>query len=167
MKTVALNRHQEAERLFLIAERLEDKRKLSAAFQFLSKAAMLGHSASQLNLGNFYASGTGVRKNLRKAAYWYRAAYRGGISAGARNLAIDRASVGNVRSAILWFKKGIERKDGGSYVELARIYATRRGGKEKAIKLLEDVRRLSKTDATDLDREHAERLLAKLKSGKV
>jgi hypothetical protein len=157
--------HEDAESLFLTAERLEEEGKFSAAFRRLLRAATLGHSGSQVNLGNYYASGTGVRKNLSKAAYWYKAAYRQGNSTAARNLAIDRLSIGNIRSAIQWFKKGIEQEDGGSYIGLAKIYASRRGGKEKAIKLLERVRRMNRTHASELDQEQAKSLLAKLKGG--
>lgn len=129
-------------------------------FSTSRKRLRWGHAGSQLNLGNFYASGTGVKKSLSKAAYWYKMAYRGGNATAARNLAIDRLASGNIRSAIVWFKKGIERRDGGSFVALARIYAGRRGGRAKAIRLLKRVARLSRTDASDLDQEKARALLS-------
>jgi TPR repeat protein len=151
-----------AESLFIRADRLEESRKFKEAFRCLSEAAALGHSSSQLNLGNFYASGIGVSKNPAKAAYWYREADRRGNATAARNLAIDRLAAGNTRSAIVWFKKGVARKDGGSFVALAKVYAGRRGGKEKAIRLLKRVGRLSRSEASDLDREQAQALLAQL-----
>ena len=158
------HKHQRAEALFLEAERLEETRDFGKAFRCLSKAAELGHSSSQLNLGNYYASGTGVRKHLAKAAYWYRTAYRRGNVTAARNLAIDKVSAGDIRSAIVWFNKGIEQRDGGSFVALAKIYAGRRGGREKAIKLLKRVRTLSRTNASELDREQAQALLLQLQT---
>lgn len=161
-KNISLANRQHAAALFLEAERFEERHEFSKAVRCLSKAAALGHSSSQLNLGNCYASGTGVRKNLAKAAYWYKAAYRGGNVTAARNLAIDRSSAGNIRSAIIWFNKGIEKKDGGSFVALAKLYASQRGGREKAIKLLKRVGKLNRTNASDLDREQAEALLAQL-----
>jgi TPR repeat protein len=87
----SLRNRQDAEDLFVRAEHLEENRRFSEAFRCLSKAAGLGHSSSQLNLGNFYASGIGVRKDLKKTAYWYKAAYRRGKVTAVRNLAIDRA----------------------------------------------------------------------------
>lgn len=167
MNTVLRSKRQDAEALFLAAERFEEERKFAEAARCLLKAAALGHSSSQLNLGNFYASGTGVRKNLTKAAYWYMAAHRRGNPTAARNLAIDKVSAGNTRSAILWFKKGIDKQDGGSYIGLAKIYVGQRDGKEKAIRLLERVRKMSKMHASDLDREQAEELLAKLRNSAV
>lgn len=161
-KNTSLVDRQHAAVLFVEAERFEEKREFSKAFRCLSKAAALGHSSSQLNLGNYYASGTGVRKDLTKAAYWYKAAYRLGNVTAARNLAIDRVSEGNIRSAITWFNKGVEKNDGGSFVALAKIYADQRGGRGKAIKLLKRVGKLSRTNASDLDREQAQAHLAQL-----
>jgi TPR repeat protein len=162
MNTISRRNLRDAETLFVEAERFEEKREFSKAFRCLSKSAALGHSSSQLNLGNFYASGTGVRKNLAKAAHWYKAAYRRGNITAARNLAIDRVAAGNIRSAINWFNKGVEKGDGGSFVALAKIYAGRRGGIGKAIKLLKRVGKLSSTNASDLDREEAQNLLSQL-----
>jgi TPR repeat protein len=162
MKATQAN-SSDAEALFSCATRYEEERKFKSAFECLSVAANLGHSSSQLNLGNFYAAGIGVRKNLYKAAHLYRSAHRLGNTSAARNLAIDRLSKGNVRSAIYWFKKGIERQDGGSYIGLAKIFAERRGGKDRATALLLRVRGLNRTNASDSDREEAEQLLAKLR----
>jgi TPR repeat protein len=99
-----------AEELFVAAYKYEERRKLPEAFRCLYKAATLGHSSSQLNLGNFYAAGKGVRKDLAKAAYWYRSAYKLGNETAARNLAIDFLSAGKLRSAIRWFEKGVKKK---------------------------------------------------------
>ena len=153
---------EQSDSLFLEAERYEDKGDFEKAFRCLLKAAEMGHSWSQVNLGTFYASGTGVRKSLERAAYWYKAAFRQGYVTAATNLAIDRAAAGNIRSAITWFKKGVEGGDGTAFIKLAEIYADRRGGKSKAIQLLKRVSGLPDTGASDLDREQAQELLKKL-----
>lgn len=150
--------------LFLAAERFESTRQLRRAFQCLSEAANLGHASSQLNLGNYFASGIGVRKNLSKAAYWYKRAYRNGNEMAARNLALDKLAVGDTRSAIRWLRKGIEMKDGSSYVVLARIYSRQRGGKGKAERLLRRVSKLSSDYACELDQEEAAALLAEIRA---
>ena len=155
-------KNKQAEAIFLEAERYEDKGDFEKAFQCLFKAAKMGHGWSKLNLGNFYANGTGVKKDLAMAAYWYKAAFRQGDVVAARNLAIDRAAAGNIRSAITWFRKGVDGGDGGSFIKLAQIYAGRRGGKPKAIELLRSVNGLPDTGASDLDREQAQELLKKL-----
>src|SRR5260370_14289200 len=88
----------EGDRLFREAEQCEEIGDLGTAFKRLMAGARLGHAMSQVNLGNFYASGKGVRRNLEKAAYWYKKAYQNGYSDGALNLAIDRRDAGNIRS---------------------------------------------------------------------
>ena len=45
-----------------------------------------------------------LQRNLEKAAYWYKKAYKSGDDCGALNLAIDRRKQGNIRSAVIWFK---------------------------------------------------------------
>ncbi len=66
------NKAPDAERLLLETEQYEEKRDFKNAFKCLLSAAQLGDAGSQLNLGNFYASGKGVRKNPAKAAHWYK-----------------------------------------------------------------------------------------------
>src|SRR5947209_6425449 len=112
----------DTENLFNEAEKYEEKGDFTNAFKRLLIAAQLGHRMSQLNLGNFYASGTGVRKNLEKAAHWYKEAYKNGDSDGALNLAIDRRNEGRTRSAVIWFKKAIAMNNGDACIELAKIY---------------------------------------------
>lgn len=66
-----------AETLFRAAEIFEELGDLRTTFKCLSVAAALGHSSSQVRLGNMYASGR-TRKNLQLAAKWYRKAFRSG-----------------------------------------------------------------------------------------
>lgn len=147
------------EDLFLEAEQHEEKGDFRAAFKRLLAAAQLGHGMSQLNLGNFYASGTGVRKDLEKAAHWYKKAYKNGDNDGALNLAIDRRNQGNLRSAVAWFKKAIAMNSGDACIELAKIYGARRGGQKAATDLLKRALRMSRDNISDDAKEKAESLL--------
>jgi TPR repeat protein len=148
-----------AERLFLEAEQFEEENDFRSAFKCLLAGAQLGDSGSQLNLGNFYASGKGTRRSLEKAAYWYKKAYKNGYSTAALNLAIDRRNEGNVRSAVTWFKKAIARSDGEACIELAKIYKTRKGGRNAAANLLRRALRLNRDCISEAGREDAEFLL--------
>jgi len=148
-----------AERLFLEAERFEEKNDFRNAFKCLLSGAQLGDSGSQLNLGNFYASGKGTKKSFEKAAHWYKKAYKNGYSTAALNLAIDRRNQGNVRSAVIWFKKAIEMGDGEACIELAKIYKTRKGGGKAAVRLLRRALRLNRDCISEAGREEAESLL--------
>lgn len=147
-----------AETLFASANLFEEKRQFKKAFKCLLAAAALGHSSSQLNLGNFYSAGTGTKKSLKKAEYWYRAAFRRGDITAARNLGIDMLARGDRETAIRWFKKGVDHKDGGSFVQLARMLSHRRRGTKQALALLMRLRKLGRDYASELDQEQAEEL---------
>lgn len=155
------------ERLFLEAERYEEKGDFRNAFMRLSAAAELGHVGSQINLGNFYASGTGARRNLEKAAYWYKKAYRNGDRIGALNLAIDKRNNGNIRSAVTWFKKAIAMNDGAACIYLARIYNGQKGGQKAAAALLRRAVRMSRDDISGAAKEEAESLLKTIDKDRV
>ncbi len=148
-----------AEDMLRKAERYEGMGDFRKAFKCLLAGAQLGDAGSQLNLGNFYALGTGVRRNPSKSAYWYRKAYRNGYGVGARNLAIDRRNEGNMRSAVVWFRRAIAMKDGEAYIELAKIYSARKGGRRAVVGLLRRALRLSRYDISEAGREEAESLL--------
>lgn len=161
MSSVKHEKFPDPERLFIEAERYEEGGDERNAFKCLLTAAQFGHSGSQINLGNFYASGRGVSKNLEKAAYWYKKAYRNGDRAGAMNLAIDRRNEGRTKSAVAWFKKAIAMNDGDSCIELAKIYGARKGSRKAAITLLKQALQMSRSDISDAGKEEAESLLEK------
>lgn len=166
------NQYIDAEYLFTEANRLEERGRYREAFQNLLTAAQSGHCMSQLGLGVFYSDGLGVRKNLEKAAYWYKKAYRNGepvaaSACAARNLAIELRAAGKIRSSIFWFNRAIAMKDGTAYVALAEIYAAQRGGKKKAVTLLKRVLRLNDEFASEIDKDEAHALLQKISGTKV
>jgi TPR repeat protein len=156
---VKTNKRPKAEALFLEADCDEGKGDFRAAFKHLLAAAQLGHVMSQVNLGNFYAWGRGVRKDFKKAAHWYKRAYKNGNSDGALNLAIDKRKEGDLRSTVVWLKKAIEMNSGDAYVELAEIYGARKGGRKSAINLLKIAVRMSRDNISDETKKRAESLL--------
>lgn len=113
------------ERFLTDAERFEQAGNYRMAASILLRGAKLGSDSCQLNLGNYYADGAGVRRDLERAAHWYKNAYKNGNSWSAFNLAIDRRNVGDFRSAELRFKKAIAMRRGGAYVQLAKVYIAR------------------------------------------
>jgi TPR repeat protein len=162
MSPAKLKTISDADRLFLEAERYEEAGDFRSAFKTLLVAARLGDSGCQNNLGNFYASGKGVRKSLEKAAYWYKRAYNKGDRSAANNLAIDKRNQGDVRSAVIWFKKAIEMKDGDACIPLAKIYMARKNGQRMAAGLLRQALRMSRSDLSEAGREEAESFLQEL-----
>lgn len=150
------------EGLFVEAWRFEEKGEFKKAFQCLLTGARLGHSGCQINLGNFYASGKGIKRSLEEAAHWYKEAYKNADRTGAHNLAIDLRNEGKTRSAEVWFKKAIAMKDGSAYLVLAKMYMPRRNGKKAAAALLEKALLLSRSDISEDEKEEAESLLKEL-----
>lgn len=162
MTFAQLDKTPAPEALFGKAERYEQKGDFKNAFACLLAAAHLEDAGSQLNLGNFYAWGRGVKRNLDKAAYCYKKAYKNGYSTGALNLAIDRRNAGNVRSAVTWFKKAIEMNNGEACVALARIYSARKGGHKAAEALLRRALRLGRDHISEDAKEEAKSLITKM-----
>ena len=160
MKTQYL--HSEPETLFLEAEKADAKGDQKAANRFLLEAAKLGHTGAQVAIGNNYSSGRGISRSFEKAAYWYRRAYGAGDESGALNLAIDKLKAGNRRAAILWLKRAIEMHSGEAALELAKLYSDMRGGKAKAVELLQMTQRMRPAEISDQAKEDAARLLSLL-----
>ena len=148
--------------LFVEAERAEERGDLKSANKLLLAAAQLGHTSSQVSIGNSYSSGRGIGRSPQRAAYWYRRAYRAGDESGALNLAIDKLKAGQRRTAILWLKRAIELGSGEAALELAKVYAAMRGGEPKAIDLLRTTQRMRRLEISDQAREDAASLLSNL-----
>jgi tetratricopeptide (TPR) repeat protein len=159
MTSAKRDKTPDTNRLFNEADRYEEMGDFRNAFKCLLTAAQLGDSWGQVNLGNFYAAGTGVGRDLEKAAYWYKKAYKNGNNDGALNLAIDRKNQGNLRSAVLWLKKAIAMNSGPACIELAKIYDARKGGQKAAANLLRRALRMSRDNISDDARDQAESLL--------
>jgi len=113
-----------------------------------------------------YSAGRGVRKDPKKAAFWYRKAFNNRIrlngSSAAISLGIDLKKCGNIQGAIRWFEKARALGDGSAYIQLARIYAKRKTGRKKAESLLKEVLLLDSDNASELDKEDAQQLLGNL-----
>ena len=152
------------EALFSAADYLDEAGEPRAAFQCLLAAAEAGDEGSQLNIGNYFSNGTGVRKDLKKAAYWYRKSYNN-LSRGVRsssaavNLGINFRNSGNLKAAIAWFERARQLLDGSACLELARIHAARKGGRRKAMALLNEVLELNRDYSSEDDKAAADAML--------
>jgi TPR repeat protein len=156
-----------SEALFTSGDFLEDIGEFRAAFQCFRAAAEAGQEVGQCRLGLMYSSGKGVRKDLKKAAYWYRKAFNNrtrinGLTSAAMNLAIDLKKSGDIRGAMRWFERARALEDGSACLELAKIYAARKTGRKKAESLLKEVLGSHSDNASEWDREEAQHLLEKL-----
>jgi TPR repeat protein len=158
------NSESEANRFLREAELLEESGDMKGAFRCFLQAAKLGNNSCMVNVGNFYAAGTGTRKNLKEAACWYKAAYRRGNPSGANNLAVDLRNQGKIREAIAWFNRAmaLDSDKNCARIELAKTLILQKRGKQKAVAVLKKV--LSSRTRYEEDREEARALLKKIQS---
>lgn len=167
MKSAKHNKALEAERLFNKADQYDEKGDFKNAFKCFLTAARLGDTGRQSNLGNYYASGKGVRKDSDSAVYWYKKAFKNGNGTAAFNLALHRKDEGNLRSAVFWFKKVLAKNnDGDACVELAKIYNAQKGGQKLAAKLLKRALRMNDRLISGGGKEEAESLLKEISKTK-
>jgi len=147
------------EKRLVDAERFEEAGNYRMAARALRRGAAEGNTSCQLNLGNYYTAGKGVKKSMQRAAYWYRKAYENGDRSGAFNLAIEKRNQGNFRWAEFWFKKAVAMRDGSAHIELAKMYISRDQNTKAAAALLRRAIKLGVDDVSDEEKAEAEALL--------
>jgi len=103
----------EAERLFLLGDRLSDAGHYREAWRAFLRAARCGHASSQLNLGTMYSDGRGIRRSRSKARHWLLKAMadRGTAAAAANNLGITYLERSFVRRGRRWLELAIALGD--------------------------------------------------------
>lgn len=81
-----------------------------------------------------------------------------GAGDAASNPTIDRRTAGNIRSAVIWFRKAIALNDGDACIELAKLCQARKGGQESAVALLRRALKMNRNYKTEGGRQEAESL---------
>jgi TPR repeat protein len=130
------------EALFAEAEKRQESGDLRSAFRLLLAGAKAGHTGCQLNIGNYYDAGSGVRRNRSAALYWYKRAYRRGVSSAANNIGVLWRNENKPKRALQWFRKAVQLGDDEAHLEIAKYYLWIERQPEKAISHLEKVRRM-------------------------
>lgn len=132
-----------------------------SAIRLYLVAAKNGDSGSQLNLGNLYDAGIGVRRSRESALYWYKRAYRRGSASAANNIGVLLRNDKKPRQALKWFQKAVRLGDVEAHLEIAEHYLRNDGNALKAIFHLEKV--CNSNLVTEAGAEKAVRLLKRLK----
>ncbi len=132
-------RKSDADVLFIRAEKHEENGELRSAFRLYLAGAKAGDTGCQLNVGNYYDAGTGVRRNRLAALYWYQRAYRRGVSSAATNIGIMWRNENNPKRALGWFQRAVRLGDDEANLEIAKHYLRNKGNGRKAIRHLEKV----------------------------
>jgi TPR repeat protein len=125
--------------LFIRANKQAEAGKFKAAFRLYLAAAKAGDTSCQINLGNLYDAGSGVRRNRSAAMYWYKRAYRRGDACAAYNIGVMWRNDRNHRRALYWFKRAVRLGDDEANLEIAKHYLQVEHNSLKAIPHLEKV----------------------------
>ena len=101
-------------------------------------AAKLGDRGAQINVGNYYDDGKGVRRNRSAALYWYNRAYRRDCSA-AHNIGVLWRNEGKLRRALSWFFRAVKLGDDESNLDVGKYFLHNEKNPRKAIPYFERV----------------------------
>ena len=91
-----------------------------------------GDTASQVLVGESYAAGNGVTKDLNQAAVWYRKAADKGSAAAALHLAQlyrdgGKGLLRDMVQAAEWYRKAADQGDAGAQATLGVLYSIGQG----------------------------------------
>ena len=141
--------------LFMRADKEADKGDFKSAFRLFLAAAKAGDSSCQVNLANLYDDGKGVRRNRSAALYWYKRAYRRGVSIAAHNLGVMWRNEKKHSRALEWFRKAVRLGDDEANLEIAKHYLEVEQSPERAIPHLRKVRASSCVSEAGLEEANA------------
>jgi TPR repeat protein len=155
---------------FKNAQIAENKQNYKKAFSIYLRATKKGDTYCELNLGFCYDNGIGVRKNKKKAAYYYKRCADRGDFCGANNLAILYKEKENFNMAEKYFGLAINLGDKDAALEMTKILI-KKGCIDSAkdyLKIITDASPEEVTQATrdealktlnDMDQEHQKALV--------
>jgi len=113
----------QSDELFVLAARQEDKGNVRRAAQIYLAGARAGDSGCQLNLGNLYEAGSGVRCDRAAALYWHKRAYKQGRASAAHNIGVMWRNEKKFAQALGWFKKTLATEAKGLLKQLSQLLA--------------------------------------------
>ena len=150
----------QSDELFVLAARQEDKGNVRRAAQIYLAGARAGDSGCQLNLGNLYEAGSGVRCDRAAALYWYKRAYKQGSASAAHNIGVMWRNEKKFAQALGWFKKAVATRDDESSLEIAKYDLAVKNNPAKAVRYLKTVVRSNRCSEAGV--EEAKELLRQL-----
>jgi len=97
-----------------------DKKAYKTAIKYWSPLSKLGHAVAQNNLGNMYAKGEGVTKNIKEAINYYMLSAKQGYHIGQLNLGASyeygEDAIKDYSKAFKWYE--LSAKQGNSQAQL-------------------------------------------------
>lgn len=129
-----------AENLWIRAEKQGEQGKMRAAFRLMLAATKLGNTSAQINVGNYYDDGQGVRRNRPAALHWFKRAYRRGDSTAAHNIGVVWRKEGKPRRSLYWFSRAVQLGDDESNLDIGKHFLHKANNPQKAIVYFKRVR---------------------------
>lgn len=112
--------------LFDQADEAWDAGKPGEAFKLFMQSASEGDSSAYLNIGFFYDTGLAVRKNEKRALYWYKKAAKHGSCSAYSNIGTIYRDKKDFKRARFWFQKALKAGDGDAALELGKLYLSQK-----------------------------------------
>jgi TPR repeat protein len=153
------SKQSELDDLFRRADAAYEKGEMKSAFRLFLAAAKKGDPGCQMNLGNLYANGRGVKPNHKAAMYWYLRAYRQGMNSAAHNIGLMLRDKGKFDRAIGWLERA---EDGEADLDIAKIYLRNKNDITKAIQYLNRTLQADRRYMLQESRQEARDLLREL-----
>jgi len=162
-KTTTKRATDENYKRFVEADAAWERGDLRRAFELFSQGAEAGDDSCWLNLGHFFDKGLYVKKDKKRAMYWYSRAYRQGEVGAANNIAILHRENRDLNKMIWWFRRAIALGDHDAWWDIGKCYETGAGLPKSPRKAALCYRRiLASEHVTEFTWERAKRRLAKL-----
>jgi hypothetical protein len=148
------------EEIWAEATQLWDRGKRKQAFDRMSVAAKRGYPEAQNTLGYFYDVGSGTRKNVARALYWYRRAAKQGNPCASNNIATVYRSAGRTKLALRWYIRAAAQGEVDGYLEAAKLLVDDSRQRAKVSSHLNEV--IGSRLASEESIEEAKRMLRQL-----
>jgi len=131
-----------------------------SALRLFVSGAKRGDASAQNMAGYFYDTGVGTRPNRSAALYWYRRAYKHGLSAAASNIGTIFRDEKKFQRALFWFGRAVRLGDADSNLEIAKLLLSdTQSDVNRAITYLVRTIKAKPNDVTEDSREQARQLL--------
>lgn len=128
-----MTRKETANALFLRADKHDEEGDLRSPFRLMLAAAKLGDIGAQINVGNYYSDGRGVRRDRSAALYWYKRAYRRGHASAASNIGVLWRNERQFKRSLSWFLRAVRLGDAEANLEIGKYYLSVENEPAKAI----------------------------------
>lgn len=115
--------HGHVRSMLNLASEAYEKKDNTKLFFWMNKAAATGHAEAMNNLAMLYEKGVGTPVNQNKAMEWHTKAAQEGVIPSITYIAWKAYDVGDYKTALNWFLKGVEAGDTRSMTIAAMLYS--------------------------------------------